>query len=252
MPRRHLDGVIERTRPGSLFKESDPPPFGRLVPRGGQRIFVESERPSEHDIRSRMPSTETPNMDFYPLAKYVHLLALFVAAGVTAVTKLAAGRRMRARTVGEALDWHTLLMSAAKLFPICLLVLATTGGYMLSVLRVSMSSGFVVAGLLAIAWLLASGAFLGVKGGALKVALEEMAATGADQPVPNLVPPTAVVLLPAINTGVALAVALDMVAKPTSIPIALGIVAVGVVLGALTAPKRLATAARQPVAVPES
>ena len=31
-------------------------------------------------------------MDLYPSAKYVHLLALFVAAGVTAVTKLAVGR----------------------------------------------------------------------------------------------------------------------------------------------------------------
>ncbi|PYP77223.1 MAG: hypothetical protein DMD35_15870 [Gemmatimonadetes bacterium] len=191
-------------------------------------------------------------MDLYPLAKYAHLVALFVAAGVTAVTKLAAGRRMRARTVGEALDWHNTLMSAAKLFPICLLVLAITGGYMLSVVHVSMSSGFVVAGVLAIVWLFASGAFLGIKGGALKRALEGMAAKGADQPVPKMAPPAAVVLLPTINTGVALAVALDMVAKPTSIPIALGIVAVGVVLGALSAPKRPAAMAAQPVAVPEA
>ena len=190
-------------------------------------------------------------MDLYPLAKYVHLVALFVAAGVTAVTKLAAGRRVRARTVGEALDWHNLLMSAAKLFPICLLVLAITGGYMLTVLHVSMSSGFIVAGVLAIVWLFASGAFLGIKGGALKGVLEGMAAKGADQPVPKLAPPAAVVMLPAINTGVALAVALDMVAKPTSIPIALGIVAVGIVLGALTAPKRPPSVAAQPMAVRE-
>jgi len=190
-------------------------------------------------------------MDLYPLAKYVHLVALFVAAGVTAVTKLAAGRRMRARTVGEALDWHNVLMSAAKLFPICLLVLAITGGYMLSVLHVSMSSGFIVAGVFAIVWLFASGAFLGIKGGALKAALEGMAAKGADQPVPKMAPPAAVVLLPTINTGVALAVALDMVAKPTSIPIALGIVAVGAVLGLLAAPKRPASMAAQPITAPE-
>jgi hypothetical protein len=190
-------------------------------------------------------------MDLYPFAKYVHLVALFVAAGVTAVTKLAAGRRMRARTVGEALDWHNVLMSAAKLFPICLVVLALTGGYMLSVVHVSMSSGFIVAGVLAIVWLFASGAFLGIKGGALKGVLEGIAANGADQPVPKLVPPAAVVMLPTINTGVALAAALDMVAKPTSIPIALGIVAVGVVLGVLAAPKRPASVAAQPVVAPE-
>jgi len=187
----------------------------------------------------------------YPLAKYVHLFALFVAAGVTAVTKLAAGRRMRARTVGEALDWHNVLLSAAKLFPICLVVLAITGGYMLSVLHVSMSTGFIVAGVFGLVWLFASGAFLGIKGGAVRRALEGMAAKGADQPVPKMAPPAAVVLLPTINTGIALGVALDMVAKPASIPIALGIVAVGAVLGAFAAPKRPAALAAQPAIAPE-
>ena len=187
----------------------------------------------------------------YPLAKYAHLFALFVAAGVTAVTKLAAGRRMRARTVGEALDWHNVLLSAAKLFPICLVVLAITGGYMLSVLHVSMSTGFIVAGVSGLVWLFASGAFLGIKGGAVRRALEGMAAKGADQPVPKMAPPAAVVLLPTINTGIALGVALDMVAKPASIPIALGIVAVGAVLGAFAAPKRPAALAAQPAIAPE-
>src|SRR4051794_17518481 len=109
-------GVIEPTRGVPVFKESDP----LEVP------------PLKYRIRDSTfgPSPSSPNriMDFYPLAKYTHLVALFVAAGVTAVTKLAAGRRMRARTVGEALEWHTVLMSAATLFPICLLVLAITGG----------------------------------------------------------------------------------------------------------------------------
>jgi hypothetical protein len=190
-------------------------------------------------------------MDLYPLAKYVHLVALFVAAGVTAVTKLAAGRRMRARTVGEALDWHNTLLSAAKLFPICLVVLAITGGYMLSVLHVSPGSGFIVAGILGVVWLFASGAFLGIKGGAVRRALEGMAANGADQPVPKMAPPAAVVVLPTLNTGVALAVALDMVAKPTSIPIALGIIAVGAVLGAFAAPRIPRAAAAQAQVVPE-
>jgi len=100
-------------------------------------------------------------------------------------------------------------------------------------------------------WLFASGAFLGIKGGAVRRALEGMAAKGADQPVPKMVPPAAVVLLPTINTGIALGVALDMVAKPASIPIALGIVAVGAVLGAFAAPKRPAALAAQPAIAPE-
>lgn len=191
-------------------------------------------------------------MDLYPIAKYLHLAALFVAAGVTAVTKLAAGRRMRARTVGEALDWHNTLMSAAKLFPICLVVLALTGGYMLSATHVSMSNGFIVAGVCALVWLFASGTFLGIKGGALKGVLEGIAAKGADQPAPRMQPPAAVVMLPMVNTGIALAVAFDMVTKPTSIPIALGIIAVGSVLGFLAGSKRAASVAPQPMAVPES
>jgi len=191
-------------------------------------------------------------MELYPVAKYVHLVALFVAAGVTAVTKLAAGRRMRARTVGEALDWHSVLMSASKLFPVCLVVLAVTGGYMLSVTHVSMSSGFIVAGVFGLVWLFASGTFLGIKGGALKGVLEQIASKGADQPAPKLTPPAAIVLLPTINTGIALAVAFVMVTKPTSIPTALGIVAVGAVLGFLAAPKRTASVTVQPMAVRES
>ena len=188
-------------------------------------------------------------MELHLLAKYVHLFALFVAAGVTAVTKLAAGRRVRARTVGEALEWHSTLMSASKLFPLCLLVLAVTGGYMLSVLKVSMSSAFVVAGVFGIVWLFATGTFLGIKGGALKGVLEGMvAANGADHPAPKLAPPAAVVLLPTINTGVALAVALDMVVKPATLPVAFGIVAVGVVLGVFAAPKPPVVAAQAAVA----
>jgi hypothetical protein len=190
-------------------------------------------------------------MDLYPYAKYVHLVALFIAAAVTAVTKLAAGRRVRARTIGEALEWHSTLMSASKLFPICLLVLAITGGYMMSVIHANMSSGFIVAGIFAIVWLFASGIFLGIKGGALKRVLEGIvAAQGADHPAPKAAPPAAVVLLPMLNTGVALATALDMVVKPTSIPIALGVVAAGAVLGVLTAPKRPAAVAAQPAVAP--
>ena len=188
-------------------------------------------------------------MELHLLAKYVHLFALFVAAGVTAVTKLAAGRRVRARTLGEALEWHSTLMSASKLFPICLLVLAITGGYMMSVLHVNMSAAFVEVGVLGIVWLFATGTYLGIKGGALKGVLEGMvAANGADHPAPKLAPPAAVVLLPTINTGVALAVALDMVVKPATLPVAFGIVAVGVVLGVFAAPKPPVVAAQPAVA----
>jgi hypothetical protein len=187
-------------------------------------------------------------MDLYPIAKFLHLGALLVAAGVTAVTKLAATRRIRARTAGEALEWHNTLMGAAKLFPLCLVAFVVTGGYMLSVVHVSMGTGFVVAGLTGVVLLLASGLYLAAKGKALAFVLEGIAAQGADQPAPKLAPPPLVMVLPTVNTGIALAVAFVMVLKPTSIAIALGIVAVGIVLGVLAAPRRPA-GAPAPVAV---
>jgi len=51
-------------------------------------------------------------MDAYHIALFLHIVTLIVAASATAVTKLAVGRRIRARTVGEALEWHNVLMSS--------------------------------------------------------------------------------------------------------------------------------------------
>jgi len=182
-------------------------------------------------------------MDLYHIVLFIHILTLIVAASVTAVTKLAAGRRMRAQTVGELLDWHNVPMSASKLFPICLAAFVITGFYMLSVNHASVwSTGFVVAGLVGVTLLLISGVFLATKGKALRQVLEEMAKRGADQPPPKLVPPSLVAALPAINTGIALSVVFDMVTKPSSVPVALGIVAVGIAISAVGAMRRRAPA----------
>jgi hypothetical protein len=186
-------------------------------------------------------------MDLYHVALYLHIVTLLIASGVTAVTKLAAGRRDHARTVGEFLEWHKILLSTAKIFPMCLAAFVITGGYMMSVNGASWSTGFVVAGLVGVAWLFATGAFMGIKGGALTKMLEGMASKGADQPAPKLAPPPMIMMLPIINPFVALAVAFDMVTKPVSIPVALGVVGVGFVVGTLVAMRRPAPAP-QPVA----
>jgi hypothetical protein len=172
-------------------------------------------------------------MDRYHIALFIHLLALIVAAGATTVTKLAASRRERARTVAEVLDWHSVLTSTARLFPICLAAFVLTGSYMLSVANMHVwSSGFVVAGFVGVALLFASGTFLGIKGTALKRMLEELATQGPEWPAPKLVPPSLVATLPAVNTGIALAVVFDMVTKLASVPVALGIIALGAALSA--------------------
>lgn len=183
-------------------------------------------------------------MDRYHIALFIHIVTLIVAAAATAVTKLAVGRRARARTVGEVLEWHGVLMSAARLLPMCLAAFVVTGGYMLSLAPATRwSSGFVVAGLVGVTLLLVSGVFLATKAKALKQMLEESAKRGADQPAPKLVPPRFVAALPLINTGIALAVVFDMVTKPVSIAVALSVLAIGIVISAAGAMRRPAPVA---------
>jgi hypothetical protein len=172
-------------------------------------------------------------MDRYHIALFVHLFALMLAAGATAITKLAAGRRARARTVGEVVEWHTVLASASKIFPIALAAFVITGSYMVSVARIGVwTSGFVVAGIVGSVLLLASGAYLGAQGKAFAQMLTQLASRGADQPAPALVPPPLVAALPPINSGISLAVVFDMVTKP-SVPVALGMLVLGIALGAV-------------------
>lgn len=174
-------------------------------------------------------------MDLYHFSLFLHLLTLIVAAAVTAVTKIAAGRRAVARSVDEMLEWHRVLMSASTLYPICLAVFTATGVYMLIVAHINAwASGFVVAGLTGVILLLASGITLGVAGKRLQRMLEGLAQTSGSQSPPRLAAPFLITALPMINTGLALAVVYDMVMKPT-IPVALGMLAVGIGLGALGA-----------------
>jgi len=136
-----------------------------------------------------------------------------------------------------------VLSSAAKVFPVCLAVFVITGSYMLSFGSAHVwGSGYVVAGLVGVVLLLASGVFLAIKGKGLAQLLERLSANGLDQPVPPLVPPTLVVALPVINTGIALAVVFDMVTKPASVAVALGIVAIGIAIPAVAVMRRPAAA----------
>jgi hypothetical protein len=188
-------------------------------------------------------------MDLYHVILFVHIITLVVAASTTTVVKLAISRRAHARTLGDAIDWHGVITSASKIFPVCLAVFVITGGYMLTATGIHpWSAGFVVAGLVGVVLLLASGVFLGTKGRALGQVLDGMAKRGLDQPAPTLVASPFVAALPMINTGVALSVAFDMVIKPASIPVALSILAIGVAIGASVGVRRPVRVAREATA----
>jgi len=178
-------------------------------------------------------------MDLYHIALFLHILTLLVATGAAALTRLATGRCDQARSVGEALEWHKMMIASSRWFPICIASFVITGFYMLSVTHVSaFSTGFILAGLVGVVLLLASGAFLGAKAKALESRLEGLAANGADQPKPKVAASTSVVVLPVVNTMLALGIVFDMVTKPASIPEALSVLAIGIVLGAALAMKR--------------
>jgi hypothetical protein len=185
-------------------------------------------------------------MDLYHITLFIHVVTLVVAASATAIVKLAIGRRARARTVGEVLDWHTVVMSTSKVFPICLAVFVITGSYMVSVAQLNVwSAGFIVGGLVGVVLLLVSGVFLATKGKALMQMLETSAKQGADRPAPELVPPRLVAVLPMVNTGIVLGVVFDMVTKPASIPVALTVLAIGILIGATAALRRPASVAKR-------
>jgi hypothetical protein len=184
-------------------------------------------------------------MDSYRIALFLHVVTLIIAASATAVTKLAVDRRIRARSVAEALDWHNVLVSASRAFPICLVSFVITGSYMVSRAgNRAWGSGFVVSGLVGVTLLLASGTYLGIKGKSLTQVLEKLAKDGPDRPAPRLVPPALAASLPLVNTGIALGVVFDMVMKPTTVPVALGVLVLGIAGSIGLARRKLASIAQ--------
>jgi hypothetical protein len=189
-----------------------------------------------HNRGIRLTAIPEAAMDAYHLALFLHVATLIVAASATAVTKLAVARRIRARTVRDALEWHDLLISTSKVFPICLASFTVTGAYMVSVLGArAWSSGFVISGLVGVTFLLGSGTYLGIKANSLRGLLAGAANAAPDAPPPRLVPPPLLAMLPLINSGVALGVVFDMVTKPSSVLVSMGVIVVGIAVTAALA-----------------
>jgi hypothetical protein len=69
-------------------------------------------------------------MHAYDVALFVHLLALFVAFGITGMLWFALARIRSARVCGEALQWLAVGKTAGMMFPVVLLTLLATGAYM--------------------------------------------------------------------------------------------------------------------------
>lgn len=172
-------------------------------------------------------------MTGYQIALLVHILALLSATAASAIVHLAAGRRAAAPTLRQALEWARLTGSAARVFPIAVLTLVASGGYMVGVAgRWSWSAGWVIAGIVGSVTLLASGAVLGKRGAAAGKAAGARLQAAAGRELPNDAPPDRVAtILSEANTFLALAVVAVMTLKP-GIAGALATLAVGWAIGA--------------------
>jgi hypothetical protein len=168
-------------------------------------------------------------MNRYDLALFLHLLALLAAIAGSTIVHVSMSKVRGARSGGEALQWLGLAHAFARVFPIALATLLGTGAWMVHG-RWPWDAGFVEAGITGVVILAVSGGV--VEGGrARRIAT----ALGA-RPSESLEHAAALVRDPLWwcaswgNTGIALAVVLTMVAKPSPAA-SFSVLAVGFVAG---------------------
>lgn len=180
-------------------------------------------------------------MDGYHTALFLHLIALVAASAAAGLTHFAEGRCRRAATATEALHWHEFTGSVAKVFPIAIVALLATGGFMVGDGGAwSWSAGWVEAGIAGAVLLFASGGVLGARGRATGRELARLVAEAKAGDAPALRHDPLVSVLSWMNTGLAIGVVFVMTTKP---PLggALLVLAVAAAAGAtLGAPRKRA------------
>lgn len=153
-------------------------------------------------------------MNRYDLALFFHLLALLAAIGASTVVHVAMPKIRDARTGGEALQWLGLAHAFSRIFPIALATLLGTGAWMVHG-RWVWGAGFVESGVAGVVILAVLGGV--VEGGRARRIAAALAARPADslEHAAPLVRDPLWWCAPWGNTGIALAVVLTMVAKPS-------------------------------------
>jgi hypothetical protein len=153
-------------------------------------------------------------MNRYDLALFLHLLALLAAIAAATIVHVSMEKIRSSRSGGDALQWLGLAHAFSRVFPVVLATLLGTGWWMVHA-RWSWHAGFVEAGVTGVVILAVSGSV--VAGGRAR----RIATALAGRPADSLEHAAALVRDPFWwcaswgNTGVALAVVLTMVAKPS-------------------------------------
>jgi hypothetical protein len=169
-------------------------------------------------------------MDGYHVALVIHLLTLVAASSVSAIVHLAESRGSRATTIADALPWHRISGSAARFFPIIIVLLFASGSYMVTAGGGwSWSTGWIDAGIVACVLLLGVGAFIGTRARRGAFAMKQQASQpGGASAAPSHDP--LISTLSWSNTGLAMSVVVLMTVKPELID-ALGTLVAGMAIG---------------------
>ncbi|HET8656616.1 MAG TPA: hypothetical protein VFL93_13935 [Longimicrobiaceae bacterium] len=187
-------------------------------------------------------------MDGYHISLFIHLLALVAAASASSVVHLSEARGRRAASVAEARQWHALTGSTARVFPIAILVLLATGGYMVGDGSAwSWGAGWVDAGLVGIVALFVNGGVIGARSARIGRALAALGVGEAGKARAALHDPV-VANLSWINTGLAIGVVFAMAAKPALVG-SLSALVVGAAAGLALGLRLERSAARAPATV---
>ncbi len=153
----------------------------------------------------------------YHTVLLLHILAFATAAGAASLMHFSEHRRAHGATVGEVLQWHRVMGKIARAFPLALLVLILSGGYMVSAGGMwTWKLPWVQAALTGAVLIGAAGGMLGkrARGDAAKL-IEAARANPSSTAIPPLDP--MVDTLAWCNTAAAVAVACIMTIKPAGI-----------------------------------
>lgn len=166
----------------------------------------------------------------YQIALFIHLIALVAAATASGIVHFAAARRGSAPTLRQSLEWGGVMGKAARVFPIAVITLIASGGYMVAG-RWSWTLGWVQAGLAGAVALFVVGAVLGKRGaGAARAIVARLQQAGRELPNDGA-PDRAAAVLSNANTALALSIVLVMTIK-LGLAGSLAILAIGWAAGA--------------------
>lgn len=170
-------------------------------------------------------------MTGYSAALFLHLLFVLIAGAAAALTTFTILRLRRAKTTDEAIAWLRITAKLVPAFPVSVLGLLVTGGYMTHV-RWSWSTPWIDAALVALVLIVAFGS--GVEGKRAGMLKKELLAAGLSARARRLLQDPVSWTAKMLTLTLVVAVVYLMTVKPAAVGSAVAI-AVALVAGVLIA-----------------